>query len=90
MKLSVGNLPFDVTEEDLEQAFSRFESIASIEVQKDDFEQPTGFAEVVMTNEDEAKAAIKRLNGADLRGRRMTIHEAGTPHKFSMHDIIDI
>lgn len=91
MKITAGNLPFDITEEEVHQAFARFGRIASVKLLKDDYGQPTGFGEVVMPDENEAKAAIEGLNGTVLKEREINVREAGkATGKFSMHDIFDI
>lgn len=76
-KLYVGNLPYTATEEELQQAFSRFGSVGSVKLITDrDTGRSKGFAFVEMTNDNEAADAISGLNGKDLGGRALTVSEA--------------
>ena len=77
MNIYVGNLSFEVTEEDLQQAFSAFGQVASASLIKDKFTgQSRGFGFVEMPNSTEAQAAIAGLNGKDLKGRALNVNEA--------------
>jgi RNA recognition motif-containing protein len=77
MNIYVGNLSFDVTQDDLEQAFAVHGEVASANVISDKFSgQSRGFGFVEMPKEDEARAAIAALNGADLKGRELNVNEA--------------
>lgn len=77
MKLYVGNLPFSVTEGELREAFSRFGEVAKVDLVSDKFTgESRGFGFVEMDNNSQADAAIKSLNGTDLRGRNMTVNQA--------------
>ncbi|BAU47584.1 RNA-binding protein [Sulfurifustis variabilis] len=77
MKLFVGNLSRDVTDEDLRQAFAAFGRVTSATVVKDKFTgEGRGFGFVEMEARAEAQAAIQGLNGKDLKGRRMNVDEA--------------
>jgi cold-inducible RNA-binding protein len=77
VNIYVGNLSFEVTEEDLQQAFSAFGQVASASLIKDKFTgQSRGFGFVEMPNSTEAQAAIAGLNGKDLKGRALNVNEA--------------
>lgn len=77
MNIYVGNLSFEVTDEDLQQAFSAFGQIASVSVVKDKFTgQSRGFGFVEMPNSAEAQAAIAGLNGKEIKGRALNVNEA--------------
>lgn len=77
MKIYVGNLSRDVTDEDLRAAFEPFGAVASAAVIRDRFTgESRGFAFVEMPGRPEAQAAINGLNGKELRGRRLTVSEA--------------
>jgi RNA recognition motif-containing protein len=77
MKLYVGNLPFSVTEAELRDAFSPFGDVAKVDLVSDRFTgESRGFGFVEMDNSSQADAAIKSLNGSDLRGRSMTVNHA--------------
>ena len=73
----VGNLPFNVREEDLRQAFERFGRVASVRIMTDpSTSQCRGFAFVSMPSLDDADEAIKHMSGASLGGRRLTVNES--------------
>lgn len=77
MKIYIGNLSYDVTESDLRQAFEPLGQIASINVIMDKYTgRSKGFGFVEMASADEAQAAIKALNGKELKGRAITVNEA--------------
>ena len=76
-KLYVGNLPYSVTEERLQQHFAQHGSVVSARIITDKFSgRSKGFGFVEMTNATEADKAIAALNGSDLGGRTLTINEA--------------
>jgi len=76
-KLYVGNLSFDVTENDLREMLSEHGPVNEINVIMDKVTgRPRGFAFVTMNTEEGAKAAIAALNGKDCKGRALTVNEA--------------
>jgi RNA recognition motif-containing protein len=77
MNIYVGNLPFNVSEENLRQAFETFGQVSSARIVKDKYSgQPRGFGFVEMPDRAEAQAAIENLNGKDLLGQQMNVNEA--------------
>jgi len=77
MNIFVGNLAFDVTDEDLGKAFEAFGQVASASVIKDQYSnQSRGFGFVEMPQTSEAQAAIAALNGKELNGRSINVSEA--------------
>lgn len=77
VRLYVGNLPFSVSEADLEELFSRSGPVVSASIVTDrDTGRSRGFAFVEMESQESADAAIQSLNGADLGGRSLTVNEA--------------
>ena len=77
MNIYVGNLSFDVAEENLRQVFEPFGQVSSITIIKDKYSgQSRGFGFVEMPNQTEAQAAIENLNGKEVLGRQMNINEA--------------
>ena len=73
-KLFVGNLSFDVTENDLQDAFAAFGSVTETNLMMDRAtNKPRGFAFVTMATEEEAQKAIAGLNGKDLGGRVLNV-----------------
>ena len=77
MKIYVGNLSRDVTEEDLRTPFAEFGQIESINIIKDKYSgQSKGFGFVEMSSKAEGQAAIDGLNGKDLKGKTLNVNEA--------------
>ncbi len=77
MNIYVGNLSFDVSEENLRQAFEPFGQVSSITIIKDKYSgQSRGFGFVEMPNQAEAQAAIENLNGKEVLGRQINVNEA--------------
>jgi cold-inducible RNA-binding protein len=77
VRLYVGNLPFSVSEQDLEDLFSRSGQVESTNIVTDrDTGRSRGFAFVEMDSREAADAAIEALNGFELAGRALTVNEA--------------
>ena len=77
MNIYVGNLSREVTEEDLQQAFTEFGQVATAAVIKDKFTgESRGFGFVEMPSKEEGQAAINGMNGRDIKGRNITVNEA--------------
>ena len=77
MNIYVGNLSFDVSEENLQKTFGAFGQVASATIVKDKYSgQPLGFGFVEMPDQNEARTAIANLNGKELLGRQMNVNEA--------------
>ena len=77
MKIYVGNLSYQTTEESLEAAFSAFGSVASVSIIRDrQTGDSRGFGFVEMDDGEEASAAISGLNGTELDTRTLTVNEA--------------
>lgn len=76
-KLFVGNLSFNTTENDLNDAFAAFGSVTEANLMMDRMSgRPRGFGFVTMSNATEAQAAIDGLNGKELDGRALTVNVA--------------
>ena len=77
MKIYVGNLSRQATEDDLRQAFGAFGQVSSVNIIRDKFSgEPRGFGFVEMPAKGEAQAAIAGMNGKELKGRRLNVNEA--------------
>ena len=77
MKIYVGNLSSDVTDETIREAFESFGQVASAKVIKDKYTgQSRGFGFVEMVEQTQAQTAIKSLNGKELQGKEITVSEA--------------
>ena len=76
-KLYVGNLPYSVRDEDLQQSFGQFGAVTSAKVMMErDTGRSKGFGFVEMGNDAEAQAAIAGMNGQPLGGRSVVVNEA--------------
>ena len=76
-KLFVGNLSFDVTENDLQDAFIAFGPVSEVNLMTDrSTGRSRGFAFVTMATPEGAQAAIQGMAGKDLKGRALTVNEA--------------
>ena len=77
MKIYVGNLSYEVTEEDLRQEFVAFGEVTSVSVITDKYSgRPKGFGFVEMPKPGDAKAAMKKLNGSNVDGSRIRVKKA--------------
>jgi len=76
-KLYVGNLPYTVRDEDLQQAFSAYGAVNSAKVMMErDTGRSKGFGFVEMGSDAEAQTAIEGMNGQSLGGRSLVVNEA--------------
>ena len=76
-KLYVGNLPYTVRDEDLQQSFGQFGAVTSAKVMMErDTGRSKGFGFVEMASDAEAQAAINGMSGQSLGGRSITVNEA--------------
>ena len=76
-KLYVGNLSYNTTENDLQDAFAAFGPVVGVDLIMDRMSgRPRGFAFVTMESKEGAEAAIAGLHGANLDGRDLTVNEA--------------
>ena len=76
-KLYVGNLPYSVNQQSLQDTFSQCGTVESVNVIMDrDTGQSKGFAFVEMSSDSEAQKAIQELNGSSLDGREIKVNEA--------------
>ena len=77
MNIYVGNLSYEVTEEDLQEAFASFGQVASVNIVKDRGSGGSrGFGFVEMPEQDEAQSAINGLSSKVLKGRAIRVSEA--------------
>ena len=77
MKIYVGNMSYETTEEDLHLACEAFGKVESATIIKDKFSgEPKGFGFVEMSSKAEGQAAIDGLNGKELKGRTLNVNEA--------------
>ena len=77
MNIYVGNISWDTTDVSLQSAFEQYGQVTSARIVMDrDTGRSRGFGFVEMPNDDEARAAIDALNGAELDGRNLRVNEA--------------
>ena len=76
-KLYVGNLSYNIRDDDLQQAFAQYGTVSSAKVMMDrDTGRSKGFGFVEMGSDGEAQAAIAGLSGKQSGGRSLTVNEA--------------
>ena len=77
MKIYVGNMSFDTSEDALREAFAAHGDVSEVAVITDrDTGRPRGFAFVTMPDDSAARTAIDALNGRELDGRTLNVNEA--------------
>jgi RNA recognition motif-containing protein len=77
MNIYVGNLPYNTTDQDLEQAFAAHGAVDSAKVIMDrETGRSRGFGFVEMSDDSEARAAIEAMNGKEMDGRALNVNEA--------------
>ncbi|NMC42496.1 MAG: RNA-binding protein [candidate division Zixibacteria bacterium] len=77
MKIYVGNLSYQTTEDDVRKAFESHGQVSSVAIITDKFSgESKGFGFVEMDNKDEAMAAMAALNGTEMNGRNLNVSEA--------------
>ena len=82
MNIHVGNLAYNVTEDDLRALFSDFGEVSVVNIVKERFSgQPKGFGFVEMLNNSEADKAMKALNGSKLKDQAIKLSQARPPAK---------
>lgn len=77
MNIYVGNLVFDVSEDDLREAFKQFGEITEVRLIMDKFTgKSKGFGFIEMPSKAEAEKAIEEMNGKEFMGRAINVNEA--------------
>src|SRR6266702_2333229 len=77
MKLYVGNLSFETTENDLQDLFEPHGTVNEVHLMMDRMTgKSRGFAFVTMNDNEQAKAAMSAINGKELNGRALNVNEA--------------
>ena len=86
MNIYVGNLPYNVTEDELRDIFSQFGETSSVNLIKNNFSgESKGFGFVEMPDNSEADTAIKALNKSILKGRNIKVNQAKQRRKRSSY-----
>jgi RNA recognition motif-containing protein len=77
MNIYVGNLSWNLKDQDLSDMFASFGEVASAKIVTDKFTQRSkGFGFVEMPNDEQAQAAIAQLNGSEVDGRNLVVNES--------------
>ena len=77
MNIYIGNLSYEVTEEDLKQAFETFGEVESVNIIKDKYtNRSKGFGFVEMPDNADAQSAINDLNDTEIKGRTLKVNKA--------------
>ena len=77
MNIYVGNLPFNLGEDNLKEIFEEYGEVTSSKIISDKFTgRSKGFGFIEMANDDEAKNAIEELNNAEVGGRNIKVNES--------------
>lgn len=77
LNIYVGNLPYNTTDQDLQQLFSQFGEVTRVSIISDrETGRSRGFGFVEMGNDEEGRKAIEALNGSEFGNRALTINEA--------------
>ena len=77
MNIYIGNLSYEVSESELEQAFTEFGNVTKTKIIKDhETGNSKGFGFVEMSSDEEGENAIKGLNDQELKGRKIKVNEA--------------
>jgi len=77
MRIYVGNLSFDTTQDELRDLFAQHGEVTDLHVPTDrETGRPRGFAFVEMPDDSQAQAAIDAINGTDVGGRELTVNKA--------------
>ena len=77
MNLYVGNLSYEMSEENLRTEFAEYGEVQSAKIITDKFTgRSRGFGFVEMNSDDEGKKAMEELNGKDVEGRELVVNEA--------------
>jgi len=77
INLFVGNLPYQMTSDDLAQTFAQAGTVVSAKVISDKYSgRSRGFGFVEMSSDEESKKAIEMFNGKDVNGRPLVVNEA--------------
>ncbi len=77
MTLYVGNIPFNLREEELHNVFAQYGEVSSVKIIKDKFTgKSKGFAFVEMSSTEAGNNAVSQVNGMEVKGRQLKVNEA--------------
>jgi RNA recognition motif-containing protein len=82
MNIYVGNLNYNLSEDELEKVFSTYGEVTSVKIIRDKYtDQSKGFGFIEMTNDADAQKAIDELNGTEVKGRELRVNQARPPRE---------
>ena len=82
MNIYVGNLNYNLSEDELEKVFSSYGEVASVKIIRDKYtDQSKGFGFIDMANDADAQKAIDELNGTEVKGRELRVNQARPPRE---------
>ena len=82
MNIYVGNLNYNLSEDELEKVFSTYGEVASVKIIRDKYtDQSKGFGFIEMANDADAQKAIDELNGTEVKGRELRVNQARPPRE---------
>ena len=77
MNIYLGNLPYNINEDELMELFEEYGNVSTVKLITDKFTgKSKGFGFVEMPSDDDAKKAIEELNGKEVKGRNITVNQA--------------
>ncbi len=77
MNLYVGNLSYDMTDEDLQQVFEEYGTVSKVNIIMDrDSGRSKGFGFVEMENSEDGEKAVQELDGQEVKGRSLKVNQA--------------
>ena len=77
MNLYIGNLHYNVNEEELKEIFKKYGEVMTVIIITDKYTGSSkGFGFIEMLNDEEANKAIDNLNGTEIRGRKVIVNQA--------------
>jgi RNA recognition motif-containing protein len=82
MNIYVGNLNYNLSEDELGKVFSTYGEVASVKIIRDKYtDQSKGFGFIEMANDADAQKAIDELNGTEVKGRELRVNQARPPRE---------
>jgi RNA recognition motif-containing protein len=82
MNIYVGNLNYNLSEDELEKVFASYGEVTSVKIIRDKYtDQSKGFGFIEMANDADAQKAIDELNGSEVKGRELRVNQARPPRE---------
>ena len=82
MNIYVGNLNYNLSEDELEKVFAPYGEVTTVKIIRDKYtDQSKGFGFIEMVNDADAQKAIEELNGSEVKGRELRVNQARPPRE---------